>query len=86
VANRAPIVSAGPDQTIDFSEGFTRFDAAAFDADFDWLEFEWRDSAGNIVGPHFDDMRGLSMFCMPVEPDTYTLTGPTIAAARRRTR
>jgi hypothetical protein len=73
-ANRAPIVSAGPDQTIDFSEGFTRFDAAAFDADFDWLEFEWRDSAGNIVGPHFDDVRGLSMFCTQVEPDTYTLT------------
>jgi regulation of enolase protein 1 (concanavalin A-like superfamily) len=73
-ANRAPLVSAGPDQAIVPGEGFTRFDAFAFDPDFDWLEFEWRDAAGNIIGPHFDDLRGLPMFCQDVEASTYTLT------------
>jgi len=73
-ANRAPIVSAGPDQRIDFGEEFTRFDASAFDADFDWLEFEWRDAAGNSVGPSFEDVRGLSTFCTRAEASTYTVT------------
>jgi len=53
--NRAPVVSAGPDQVLVGGDPDAHFDAIATDADNDWLEFVWRDSAGNVVGrwPHF---------------------------------
>ena len=65
--NHAPIVSAGPDQMKVGGDPDVHFDAIAFDADNDWLEFEWRDSAGQVVGrwPHF---------CGGGDPGTYTVT------------
>ena len=65
--NHAPIVSAGPDQMKVGGDPDVHFDAIAFDADNDWLEFEWRDSAGRVVGrwPHF---------CGGGDPGTYTVT------------
>jgi regulation of enolase protein 1 (concanavalin A-like superfamily) len=53
--NHVPVVSAGPDQVLVGGDPDAHFDAIATDADNDWLEFVWRDSAGNVVGrwPHF---------------------------------
>lgn len=73
VANRAPTVSAGPDQTNE-SGSEPRFEAFAIDADSDWLDFEWRNAAGDLVGPHFDDVAGVPMFCARFDPGTYTVT------------
>jgi regulation of enolase protein 1 (concanavalin A-like superfamily) len=72
-ANRPPTVSAGPDQTIE-SGNDIRFDAFAIDADNDWLDFVWRDASGAVVGPNFDEIQGLPLFCMGAEAGTYTLT------------
>jgi regulation of enolase protein 1 (concanavalin A-like superfamily) len=72
-ANRRPVVSAGPDQTIE-SGGFLRIDAVASEADNDWLDFQWRDATGAVVGPHFDDVPGLPYFCIDFDPGTYTVT------------
>src|SRR6185295_6972138 len=66
-------VSAGPDQTSENGSEI-RFDAVAGDADNDWLDFEWRDASGAVVGYSFDDVRGLPVYCQQVEPGTYTLT------------
>ena len=73
VANRRPVVSAGPDQTIE-SGGFLRIDAVASDADNDWLDFEWRDPSGAVLSPHFEDITGLPYFCTDLAPGTYTVT------------
>jgi regulation of enolase protein 1 (concanavalin A-like superfamily) len=73
VANRRPVVSAGPDQTIE-SGGFLRIDAVASDADNDWLDFEWRDPSGAVLSPHFEDLTGLPYFCTDLAPGTYTVT------------
>jgi regulation of enolase protein 1 (concanavalin A-like superfamily) len=73
LANRPPTVGAGPDQTIE-SGSDIRFDAFAVDADNDWLDFEWHNAAGTLVGPHFDEIRGIPMFCAGTDPGTYTVT------------
>jgi regulation of enolase protein 1 (concanavalin A-like superfamily) len=66
-ANRAPVVSAGPDQMKVNGDPDVHFDAIAMDADNDWLEFVWRDSTGHVAGrwPHF---------CGGGNPGTYTVT------------
>jgi regulation of enolase protein 1 (concanavalin A-like superfamily) len=66
-ANHVPIVSAGPDQMKVNGDPDVHFDAIAFDADNDWLEFEWRDSSGHVVGPW-------PHFCGGTYPGTYTVT------------
>jgi regulation of enolase protein 1 (concanavalin A-like superfamily) len=66
-ANHTPIVNAGPDQVLTNGDPDVHFDAIASDADNDWLEFEWRDGTGAVVGrwPHF---------CGGAGPGTYTVT------------
>ncbi len=46
VPNRAPQVSAGPDQTMQGGSGYTPLDGTVIDADNDWLRFEWRNQDG----------------------------------------
>jgi len=65
VANRPPVLSAGPDQTLESGE-FIRVDAIASDADNDWLDFEWRDTTRTVAG--------LPYFCTDLDPGTYTVT------------
>ena len=65
VANRPPVLSAGPDQTVESGE-FIRMDAVAADADNDWLDFEWRDTTRTVAG--------LPYFCSDLDPGTYTVT------------
>ncbi len=71
-ANRVPSVGAGPDQTIE-SGNTIRFDAAALDADYDWLDFQWRDPSGRALYA-FDDVPGVPLFCSQPDPGTYTVT------------
>jgi hypothetical protein len=73
-ANRAPIASAGPDRTIVPGTGSVVLDGAAADVDFDWLDFEWRDASGTVIGPRGDTYPGVPHFCGPETPGTYTLT------------
>lgn len=73
VANRSPIAGAGVDQTSQ-NGSLIRFDAAASDADNDWLDFAWRDPSGAVAGPSFDDVPGIPVYCEQVSPGTYTLT------------
>ena len=65
-ANHVPLVSAGPDQMKVNGDPDVHFDAIALDADNDWLEFEWRDSSGHVVGPW-------PHFCGGTYPGTYTV-------------
>jgi hypothetical protein len=64
-ANRAPITSAGPDRTIVPGTGSVVLDGAAADVDFDWLDFEWRDASGSVIGPRGDTYPGVPHFCGP---------------------
>lgn len=66
MANRAPQVSTGPDQTQEAGSEI-RFEALATDADFDWLDFVWRDASGAIV-------RTVPNFCQQANPGDYTVT------------
>ncbi len=49
VPNRAPQVSAGPDQTTQGSTDIP-LDGSATDADNDWLRFQWRNQHGVLSG------------------------------------
>ena len=64
-ANRAPHVTAGPDQAQE-SGNEIRFDALADDPDFDWLDFTWTDPSGHKLAYPF--------FCAQVDPGEYTVT------------
>ena len=72
--NRPPVANAGPDQQfVDPipGPGGNTLHGKAIDPDNDWLEWEWRDQAGNILGrfPHtcfFREYHGRQTFTLTV--------------------
>ena len=70
VANRAPVVFAGPDRSYD-PETPVRLNGEASDPDADWLTYTWTTEGGQIVGRSPNPRLG---FHVGPPPGTYTLT------------